>query len=92
MQQNDHDETTARELLTVKQFARRFPAWTESALRALIYAAEDRIASGGRIIKGNGLRDCGAIVNVGRRVLLNVQAFFGPWIAAQQKRATRKAA
>lgn len=85
------EETAPRELVTVRQFAQRFPAWSPSALRALIYASEDRIASGGRVIKGNGLREAGAIVNCGRRVLLDVQRFFGPWLAEQQKQRRRAA-
>jgi hypothetical protein len=81
----------SRELLTVRQFAQRYPAWTERSLRALIYAAEDRVASGGRVIHGNGLRECGALVNCGRRVLLDPAAFLGPWLATQQRarRASR---
>jgi hypothetical protein len=79
----------ARELLTVRQFAERYPAWTERSLRALIFAAEDRVASRGRVIRGNGLRECGALVNCGRRVLLDPRAFLGPWLAAQQR--TRRA-
>jgi hypothetical protein len=79
-----------RELLTVSQFAERFPAWTESALRNLILNAEDRQNSRGERIPGNGLIESGAVVRVGRRVLIDVRAFFGPWIAQQQVR--RKAA
>lgn len=80
---------SGRELLTVRQFAQRFPAWTEAALRNLILNAEDRQSSRGRI-PGNGLIESGAVVRVGRRVLIDVRAFFGPWIAQQQVR--RKAA
>lgn len=79
------EQEAASELLTVRQFAQRFPAWSERSLRALIYAAEDRVASGGRVIKGNGLRDTGAVINCGRRILINVPRFFGPFLAAQQK-------
>lgn len=83
------DQITPRELLTVKLFAQRFPAWTEAALRALIYASQDRVASGGRIIKGNGLRDCGAVMRCGRRVLLNPERFLGPWLAGQQSQRAK---
>lgn len=78
------DEAAPRELRTLKQFAERYPAWTEASQRALVYASEDRVASGGRVIKGNGLAEAGAIVRVGRRVLIDERAFFR-WIAAQQK-------
>ena len=79
------DESSGpRELLTVRQFSRAYPAWTEAALRALIYAARDRTASNGRVIRGNGLHDSGAVLKCGRRVLLDPQRFLGPWLAGQQ--------
>lgn len=76
-----------RELLTVPQFAEKNRAWTQPALRALILNAEDRVNSRGERIPGNGLSP--AIVRVGRKVLIDEQAFFA-WIVEQQKR--RKAA
>ena len=85
MQDTAAVHSTSRELLTVRQFAQAFPAWTSPALRALIYASQDRVASGGRVIRGNGLLESGALVFVGRRVLLDVQIFFGPWLFEQQK-------
>jgi len=79
-------EATPRDLLTVAQFAERRPAWSQPALRNLILNAEDRLNSRGERIPGNGLTQAGAIVRVGRRVLIDEQAFFR-WIAAQQTRA-----
>jgi hypothetical protein len=78
-----------RDLFTVEQFAERRSAWTAAAIRNLILNAEDRINSRGERIAGNGLAEAGAIVRVGRRVLIDEQAFFR-WIAEQQKQ--RKAA
>lgn len=80
---------TPHDLVTVRQFAQRFPAWTEPALRNLILNAEDRSSSRGERIPGNGLAEAGAIVRVGRRVLIDTHAFFGLWIAEQQKRTRR---
>ena len=77
----------SRMLLTVPQFAEKNRAWTQAALRALILNAEDRLNSRGERIPGNGLNS--AIVRVGRKVLIDEQAFFA-WIVEQQKR--RKAA
>lgn len=77
---------SGRELLTVRQFAQRFPAWTEAALRNLILNAEPRQNSRGEPIPGNGLSEAGAVIRVGRRVLIDVRAFFGPWIAQQQQK------
>ena len=87
------DTTTVapRDLFTVEKFSERRPAWTEPALRGLILNAEARQNSRGERIPGNGLAEAGAIVRVGRRVLIDEQAFFR-WIAEQQKRAQRKVA
>ena len=73
----------SRTLLTVPQFAEKNRAWTQAALRALILNAEDRVNSRGERLPGNGLAP--AIVRVGRKVLIDEQAFFA-WIVEQQKR------
>lgn len=77
-------ESAPRDLFTVDQFAERRPAWTPAALRNLIFNANDRVNSRGEQIPGNGLEMAGAIVRVGRRVLIEEEAFF-KWIAAQQR-------
>ena len=59
-------EVISPRLHTVAQFAERFPAWSQPALRALILCAQDRFTSGGDRISGNGLAEAGAIVRVGR--------------------------
>lgn len=82
-------ETTPRDLFPVDQFSERRPAWTPASLRNLILNSADRVGLRGQRIAGNGLAEAGAIVRVGRRVLIDEQAFFR-WIAEQQKR--RKAA
>jgi hypothetical protein len=69
--------------LTVPQFSEKHGAWTQAALRALILNAEDRRNSRGERITGNGLSS--AIVRVGRKVLIDEQAFF-VWIVDQQQR------
>lgn len=73
-----------RQLLAVRQFSERYPAWSPPALRNLILHADDRLNSRGERIPGNGLLKAGAIVRVGRKVLLDEQGFFR-WIAEQQK-------
>lgn len=77
-------EQTPRDLFTVEQFAERRPAWSSASLRNMILNAADRVNSRGERIPGNGLSEAGAIVRVGRRVLIDEQAFFR-WIATQQK-------
>lgn len=83
-------ESTPRELFTVEQFSERRPAWTQAALRNLILNAADRQNSRGERILGNGLAEAGAIVRLGRRVLIDEAAFFR-WIAEQQKSGRRAA-
>jgi hypothetical protein len=72
----------SQSLLTVPQFTEKHRAWTQAAMRALILNAEDRQNSRGDRIPGNGLDK--AIVRVGRKVLIDEQAFFA-WIVEQQK-------
>ncbi|MCG5073048.1 hypothetical protein [Paraburkholderia tagetis] len=75
-------ETTPQSSLrTVQQFSERHPAWTEAALRNLIFKAEARESSRGTI-PGNGLIECGAIVRIGRKVLIDEAPFFA-WVRAQ---------
>lgn len=50
-------------------------AFTVGALRALIFKAGPRFSSSGSRIKGNGLFESGAIIKVGRRILINIDAF-----------------
>jgi hypothetical protein len=85
MKDQQSTESLPRDLYTVGQFAERRPAWSEAALRNLILNSADRLSSRGRIA-GNGLAEAGAIVRVGRRVLIDEQAFFR-WLAEQQKRS-----
>ncbi len=88
MEQSAAVDSAPRELRTVRQFSERFPAWTEPGVRNLILNAEDRVSSRGQRIAGNGLAEAGAIVRVGRKVLIDEQGFFR-WLAECQ-RARRK--
>ena len=65
--------------LTVEQFSERNPAFTSPALRNLIFKADTRHTSRGAI-HGNGLAEAGAIIRLGRRVLLDEAKFLG-WVA-----------
>ena len=69
-----------RSLLTVKQFSERHAAFTQGSMRALIFASKRRHTSRGDI-EGNGLD--GALVRLGRKVLIDEGAFF-EWIEAQR--------
>lgn len=90
MQQTAAANSAPRNLRTVNQFSAAWDAWTPPALRNLILNAADRVNSRGERIPGNGLLEVGAIVRVGRRVLIDEQAFFR-WIADQQKHNRRAA-
>ena len=75
----------AAPLFTVEQFAVRQPAFTEAALRNMIFKAESRHCSKGEI-PGNGLLECGAIIRLGRKVLID-EALFVDWVRTQAGRA-----
>lgn len=62
-------------LLSVRQFAARHPGFTQAGLRHLIHCSEERCASKGKL-PGNGLKESGAILRSGRKVLIEEQAFF----------------
>lgn len=66
--------------LTVRQLSERFPAFTEAALRNLIFCAKPRPSSKG-VIPGNGLDH--AIIRVGRKVLIDAEQF-QDWLRSQQ--------
>lgn len=68
-------------ILTVCQFAKRNPAFSEAALRNLIFKAGSRHSTKGEI-HGNGLIEAGAIIRVGRKVLIDEECFF-TWVKKQ---------
>jgi len=64
---------TAWIYFTVQQFANRYPAFNTGGLRALIFNEHT-----------NGLAKSGAIVRIGRKVLIDSSKFFA-WIEAQNQ-------
>ena len=66
---------------TVEQFSLNNPAFSKSSLRNLIFKADKRLSTNG-VIAGNGLLEVGAIVRVGRKVLINEDRFY-QWIESQ---------
>ena len=66
---------------TVEQFSNDNPCFTPSALRNLIFKANERNSTNG-VIAGNGLLEVGAIVRIGRKVLINEDRFY-QWIESQ---------
>ena len=69
---------TNQTLFTVEQFARVEPAFTSAALRNLIFKAEPRHSSIGRI-DGNGLIESGAVIRAGRKVMIHRERFLA-WV------------
>jgi hypothetical protein len=73
----------SRTLLTVRQFSDKHPAFTQGAIRNLIFLAESRKTSRGTI-EGNGLNI--ALVRIGRKLLIDEAKFF-QWIDELQRGA-----
>lgn len=69
-------------IFTVAQFGQRNPAFSPASLRNLIFKADERQCSKG-VIPGNGLIEAGAIVRIGRKVLIDEAKFF-EWVEALQ--------
>lgn len=70
-------ETPTLALSTVTQFCQKNPWETPGGLRFKIFNAKE-----------NGLEKAGAIVRIGRKVLINDQKYFS-WIEEQQKGGAR---
>ena len=68
-------------LHTVAQFPNAHPAFTPAALRNLIFKARQRHSTNGEI-PGNGLFEAGAIIRIGRKVLIDEERFF-EWVRRQ---------
>lgn len=64
-----------RRVATVAQLAAAYPVFSQAAIRDLIFKAADRFNSKGDRIPGNGLAEAGVILRVGRRVLIDLDAF-----------------
>ena len=66
---------TERTLLTVKQLAEKPPAFPQGGIRWQLFNE-----------KQNGLAESGAIIRVGRKVLIDEDRYFG-WLDRQNRRA-----
>lgn len=75
------NQTTVRTLSTVRQFSEVHPAFSQGAIRNLIFLSGTRKTSKGDIA-GNGLDV--ALVRIGRKVLIDEAKFF-QWIDEQQQ-------
>ncbi|MGO9443907.1 MAG: hypothetical protein ACLPXB_03925 [Thiobacillaceae bacterium] len=84
------DEQSAKDFGTrpppvysVNIFSKRNPAFSPSSVRALLFKADSRYDSKGRIIPGNGLIESGAVLRLGRKVLIDEERFF-IWLRSKQ--------
>jgi hypothetical protein len=71
---------TIRQLAAMEQYAGVFP---ENRLRGLIAAAAPRMNSRGHAIPANGLFEAGAVMKIGKRILIDIDAF-QRWLASKR--------
>ena len=71
---------------TIEHVAQVRSAWTAAALRDLKFRAFDRMNSRGERIAGNGTGAAGVWIQIGRRVLVDIEAF-DRWIESHRKAA-----
>jgi hypothetical protein len=72
-QQQNNNQVPSWIYSTVKQFCQKYPAFTKGGLRFLIFHEHT-----------NGLAKSGAIVRIGRKVLIDEAKFFA-WIESQNQ-------
>ncbi len=79
-------ESPMRTLFTVEEFVKlpEFGYLTKSSLRHLLFNSRPRYSAAGHAIGGNGLVEAGAIVRLGRRVLIDAQRF-REWTLSQRE-------
>lgn len=72
-------------LATVEKTAELFTdaGLTPAAIRALVFRADDRSNSRGDLLPGNGLGRAGAIVRIGRKVLIDLDRF-AAWLESHR--------
>lgn len=68
---------------TINQAAELRPAFTPAALRDVKFKAHDRKNSRGETIKGNGTGPAGVWVQIGAKVLIDLEAF-DRWIESHK--------
>ena len=76
----------SRTLYPVDEFVQvpEFMYLTKSSLRHLIYNSEHRYSAAGDVVPGNGLVEAGAIIRIGRRILIDADKF-REWVLCQRQ-------
>ncbi|MCU0809944.1 MAG: hypothetical protein MUE59_02700 [Thiobacillaceae bacterium] len=72
-----------KRLATFDQAAAQYLAFSAAALRDMKFRAFDRTNSRGEVIKGNGTGAAGVWLQIGRKVLIDLDAF-DAWLDAQR--------
>ena len=82
---NQNPTYAGRTLFSVEEFVQvpEFRYLTKSGLRHLIFNSRPRYSANGTTIPGNGLAAAGAIVRIGRKVLIDADKFRA-WTDAQR--------
>ncbi len=75
--QSPSDDKRDRRIVSVKQLPNTpgYEWLTEPALRHQINDSKPRMDSKGRVISGNGLEEAGAIIRVGRKLLIDLDRY-----------------
>jgi hypothetical protein len=82
--QQQQEQSASRPLYTVPNFADKHRTFlTQAALRDQILKAAARVNSRGEKTETNGLAEAGAILRVGRRVLIDEERYFA-WLDSRQ--------
>ena len=57
---------------------------TEASLRQIIFNSESQLDSKGNHISGNGLKEAGGIIRLGRKVLIDLDCF-DQWVVSHRE-------
>ncbi|MDA8416486.1 MAG: hypothetical protein M0Z78_05360 [Betaproteobacteria bacterium] len=80
--------STSPKFFTIEQAAKARPAFSPAALRDLKFKAHDRRNSRGDVIKGNGTGPAGVWLQVGRKVLMDLERF-DAWLDSHRAGAAK---
>jgi len=75
--QDSPSENLLSELMTIRQFSEKFPAFSQGNLRWLIFQSPL-----------NGLEASGCLIRVGRRILISPSRFWS-WLESRQPKRYR---
>ena len=73
------ESNTSPQYLTIKQLTTRFPAFSEGALRWIVFQANE-----------NGLTDSRALLRIGRKLVIDVDRFV-VWLESHRESVSRHA-